>query len=110
MKILLDENIDVRFKTYLTAKGLNVFTVKEMKWTGLKNGELLELIKENGFDCWIVIDKNIQHQQNTAKLPCLVIVLDVYRNSLKHLLPFVTEITKTVQQKTNNKLIILKED
>jgi predicted nuclease of predicted toxin-antitoxin system len=45
MKILLDENIDVRFKIFLSDTH-EVFTVKDMKWTGFKNGELLNLISQ----------------------------------------------------------------
>lgn len=45
MKILLDESIDIRFKKYLSDTH-DVFTVKDMHWTGIKNGELLLLLKE----------------------------------------------------------------
>ena len=80
MKILLDENIDVRFKKYFPV-AYEVFTVKDMGWKGIKNGELLLLLKQNAFKAWIVVDKNIPYQQNVSTLPCLVIVLDVYRNT-----------------------------
>ena len=74
MKILLDENIDVRFKNLFNNSSHEVYTVRDMKWNGIKNGMLLQLLKENGFDCWIVVDKNIPYQQNIAELPCLIIV------------------------------------
>ena len=45
MKILLDENIDVRFKNSLNGK-YDVFTVKDMGWNGIKNGQLLLLLEE----------------------------------------------------------------
>ena len=48
---------------------------------------LLNLLKEHNFDCWIVVDKNIPYQQNISTLPCLIIVLDVFRNTLKHITP-----------------------
>jgi len=108
MKILLDENIDIRFKTYLTAKGFEVFTVKEMKWNGLSNGTLLQLIKENKFDCWIVVDKNIPHQQNITKIPCQIIVLDVHRNTLKHLIAFVADVVDLVKQASDKTVVVLK--
>jgi hypothetical protein len=43
MKILLDENIDVRFKNLFDTTVHQVFTVKDMDWLGIKNGELLKL-------------------------------------------------------------------
>ena len=40
MKILLDENIDVRFKNFFPPSH-EVYTVKDMQWTGIKNGDLM---------------------------------------------------------------------
>ena len=45
MKILLDENIDVRFKNLFDANVHAVFTVKDMNWPGIKNVTLLKLLK-----------------------------------------------------------------
>jgi hypothetical protein len=84
MKILLDENIDVRFKNSLISFH-EVYTVKDAGWNGIKNGQLLTLIQLNNFDAWIVVDKNIAYQQNLLTLPCLIIVLNVYRNTLKYI-------------------------
>jgi len=39
MKILLDECVTKRLKPYL--KEYEVFTVTEMRWNGIKNGELM---------------------------------------------------------------------
>lgn len=49
MKILLDENIDVCLKNYFP-EGYEVFTVRDMRWNGIKNGALLLLLEENSFD------------------------------------------------------------
>jgi len=69
MKVLLDENIDVRFKTHLL-RFHEVYTVNDMHWNGIKNGGLLKLILQYNFHCWIVVDKNIPYQQNISQLPC----------------------------------------
>jgi hypothetical protein len=71
----------VRYKNSFNEKHY-AYTVKEMGWNGIKNGQLLHLLKENNFDAWIVVDKNIPYQQNVSNLPCLIIVLNVYRNTL----------------------------
>jgi hypothetical protein len=47
-----------------------------MDWDGIKNGELLKLLLKHNFDGLITGDKNLQHQQNFAKYPIPVIVLD----------------------------------
>ena len=109
MKILLDENIDVRFKNSFPDT-IEVYTVRDMQWNGIKNGELLALLKKNDFQAWIVVDKNIPYQQNISNLPCLVIVLDVYRNTLKPLLPLIPEIVGALNNPVIGKLIIIPED
>src|SRR4051794_7804261 len=97
MKILLDENIDVRFKNGFN--GIHdAFTGKDMGWNGIKNGQLLLLLKENKFDAWVVVDKNIPHQQNLSKLPCLIVVLDVYRNIRRPIIHKVITVNKLKQR------------
>src|SRR5207253_2369197 len=107
MKILLDENIDVRFKNYFPGD-YEVITVRDMDWNGIKNGELLRLLKRNNFDVWIAVDKNIPYQQNISDLPCLVIVLDVYRNTLKHLTPLIPGILKVINTTGTGKLVVIR--
>jgi hypothetical protein len=61
-----------------------------MGWQSKKNGELLALMLNNSFDALITFDKNLRHQQNFAKYPIAVIVLNAYGNAfpfLKPLLP-----------------------
>jgi hypothetical protein len=105
MKLLLDENIDVRFKNGFSEH--DVYTVRDLGWNGIKNGQLLLLLKENNFDAWIVVDKNIPYQQNTAKLPCLVIVLNVYRNTLKHLVPLIPKILEVLKREPSSKIVVI---
>ena len=106
MKILLDENIDVRMKQ-LFPEVYEVYTVRDMRWNGVKNGKLIQLLAENNFECWIVVDKNIPYQQNIFKLPCLIIVLDIYRNTLKHLLPLIPKIMEVLNAQKAEKVVII---
>jgi hypothetical protein len=108
MKILLDENIDVRFKKLFPSEH-EVYTVNDMKWNGVKNGSLLKLLKDNEFNCWIVVDKNIPYQQNTSNLPCSIIVLDVYRNTLKHISPLILVVLARLNELSENNVIIIGE-
>ncbi len=80
-----------------------------MKWNGIKNGALLKLIKEHNFDCWIVVDKNIPYQQNNTTLPCPIIVLDVFRNTLKQIKPLVPEIIHTLNSTPGKHVIVVNE-
>ena len=65
MKILLDECVTKKLKKYL--KDFEVYTVTESGWSGVKNGKLMSLCVENGFEILLTIDKNMAHQQNLNK-------------------------------------------
>jgi predicted nuclease of predicted toxin-antitoxin system len=107
MKILLDENIDVRFKTSFP-ESIEVYTVQDMGWKGVKNGDLIQLLSQHEFDFFVVVDKNIPYQQNTKKLPCKVIVLDVIRNTLQHLIPLVPQVLSASKKDDDQNIIIIK--
>ena len=79
MKLLLDENLPKRLKEVLHPH--QVFTVREMDWNGIKNGELLKLMIANGFDALLTFDKNLQYQQNFKKPTIPVIILNASDNS-----------------------------
>lgn len=85
MKLLLDENIDVRFKFSFDADIYEVLTVRDMEWNGVKNGKLLKLAADYGFDVFICVDKNLPYQQNLSVLALPVIVIDIYKNVLPSL-------------------------
>ncbi len=108
MKILLDENIDVRFKYAFDKDVHQVFTVKDMHWTGIHNGELLKLLKQHSFDVLIAVDKNLPYQQNPASLSITIIVLDVKRNVLASLLTLSDQLRKLLSQPLRKECIVLK--
>lgn len=85
MKLLLDENLPKRLKQDFPAH--EVFTAREMQWVGIKNGELLKLLIETGFDALLTFDKNLQYQQNLSKYNIAVFVLTATINTY-------TELTK----------------
>jgi hypothetical protein len=109
MKILLDENIDVRFKNLFPSAVHDVYTVRDMNWTGVKNGVLLRLLEENGFDRWIVVDKNLPYQQNVGTLPCLIVVFDVFRNTLKQITAMLPAVLNALASSTGKKIIAISE-
>lgn len=73
MKILLDENIDVRFKKAFDPEAHAVFIVKDMGWTGILNGELLRLMEEHAFDVLSPLIKTCLISK--AQLHCLLQLL-----------------------------------
>ena len=96
MRLLLDENLPKRLKQDLTEH--EVYTAADKGWTGVSNGTLLRLLKENNFDALLTFDKNLQYQQNFTKYTIAVIVLNAADNSyltLKHLVEKIKEVLKT---------------
>lgn len=87
MKILLDECVTKRLKPFLP--DFKVFTVTEMHWNGIKNGKLLSLCVENGFDLLLTIDKNMMHQQNLDKFDITIVVLNSLTSKVEELKLFV---------------------
>ncbi|MBI2799517.1 MAG: DUF5615 family PIN-like protein [Gammaproteobacteria bacterium] len=93
MRLLLDEPLPSRLRRLLLAH--SVTTVVEMGWGGVKNGKLLQLASQK-FDAFLTADKNLEYQQNLAKLPIAVIVLAAHSNELQHLLSLIPRLEKTV--------------
>lgn len=60
-----------------------------MSWEQLRNGALLAIAGTAGFEAFMTIDKQLEHQQDLAALPLPVIIVDGNSNSLPALLPFV---------------------
>lgn len=76
MKILLDECVTKHLKPYLA--DFKVMTVREMQWSGIKNGKPMALCVENGFNVLLTIDKNLRYQQNLDKYALTIVVLNSF--------------------------------
>lgn len=97
MKLLLDENLPIKLKSYFSDIH-DIWTVCEMSWSGRRNGDLLELMTLNGFDALVTIDKNLKHQQNLKNLTIKIIILDSPDNKLKTLEPFILALEKKLSK------------
>ena len=105
MKILLDECIDWRLKYDFT--DIEVSTIKDERWLGKKNGELLSAASQSKFDVFLTIDKKLQYQQNIKNYPIAIVVFDSplsTRSELKKLIPKFAE--KISDLKQGNVLVI----
>lgn len=86
MKILLDECVTKHLKPHIT--GHQVSTVRELGWSGVKNGKLMSLCVEHNFDILLTIDKNLQHQQNLEKHPITIVILNSITSKVEELIAF----------------------
>lgn len=81
MKILLDESLPRKIR-YDFGKDHEVWTVRDKDWLGKKNGELLKLMIDDGFELFVTADQNLQYQQRIEKLPVTIAVLKGSDNRL----------------------------
>jgi|ERR1022692_1223057 predicted nuclease of predicted toxin-antitoxin system len=85
MRVLLDECIPRKFKNALV--GHNCSTVPEVGLAGKKNGELLSLAAQNGFEVFLTLDKGLQYQQNRVHRNIAIIIIRATSNRISDLLP-----------------------
>ena len=92
MKILIDESLDIKLKNYLSE--FEAYTVKDMHWQGIKNGQLLKLADENGFDVFLTADRNVSHQQNLAKFNLSVVAFKSFSNDISSHISLIPDLSK----------------
>lgn len=94
MRILIDECVPRRLLGVFA--DYNVATVPYMGWSGKKNGELLKLMIDEGFNIFITVDQNLQYQQNMKGAAIAILVLYAETNSYDDLLALVPRIKETI--------------
>ena len=98
MKILLDESVPRLLK--LRLPHLDISTVQEMGWAGVRNGELLRRAEEH-FNIFVTADQNLQYQQNLSGHRLAILVLPSNQVPLvTRLLPAIEALLATIQPGT----------
>ncbi|MDZ7718531.1 MAG: hypothetical protein U5K72_06915 [Balneolaceae bacterium] len=98
IRILLDECLPVklmyRFQEY--EQNFEVSTVTAEKWTGIKNGILLDKAQET-FDVFVTIDQNLSYQQDLSNFDIAIVAIQAKSNRYKDLLKFVEPASKIIK-------------
>ena len=102
MKVIIDECVPSIVKRGLP--DLNIVSVQDKGWAGVKNGKLLELVSAN-FDIFITSDKNLRHQQNLSAYDVIVILLP--SNQVPVIEAMLPEIEKAVRKSGDERFIEL---
>jgi predicted nuclease of predicted toxin-antitoxin system len=98
MRILIDECLDWRLCRALPEH--HCASVRQMKWTGLTNGRLLQKAQHE-FDVFLTGDTNLSFQQNLTNFKIAVIILEARSTRLidtAKLMPTVSEILTTIHE------------
>ena len=93
MRILLDESLPHDLAPLIA--GHDVSTVRDEGWSGVMNGKLLALAATK-FDVFVTADRNLEFQQNLAKLPLAVVVLLARKNRIQDLEALLPELDQTL--------------
>ena len=94
MRVLLDECVPRPQKRELPEH--EVSTVQDMGWAGTRNGALLKLVRQAGFDAFVTTDRKIEQQQNIAAAQIPLVVLCALSNHLDALLPLVPQLKAAI--------------
>jgi hypothetical protein len=94
VRVLLDECVDWRPSRELAPH--EVKTARQMRWTALKNGELLALAATH-FDVFVTVDRNLSFQQDIVSFPIAVVVLQARTNRLADLRPLVPSLLSAIE-------------
>jgi hypothetical protein len=73
MRILFDQATPVPIRSFL--KHHAVRTAAQQGWDKLRNGDLLTVAEQAGFDLLLTTDKNMRYQQNLAGRKIAIVVL-----------------------------------
>lgn len=93
-RVLLDEDLPHKLRAQLSE--FDVWTVVRMGWAGVKNGTLLRLAHEEGFEVFVTGDKNIPHQQNLSRLTLGIVLLLTHSTQFRDIQPHLQEIRDAI--------------
>jgi predicted nuclease of predicted toxin-antitoxin system len=104
MRVLLDESLPRKLASELT--GHETQTVQKRGWSGLKNGQLLQVASRE-FQVLLTGDRNLEFQQNVDALPIAVIVLVAVNNRIETLRPLVPLVLEALESIRPGQLVRL---
>lgn len=105
MKLLLDENMPVEIRHEIP--GHDCESVTYRRWNGKRNGELLRLAADAGFDALLTKDTNLPYQQNAKNLPLAVVVLVAATNDLDDVRPLLPALLEALENLAPNAVTIV---
>jgi predicted nuclease of predicted toxin-antitoxin system len=105
MKILLDECVTKRLRKHLDE--FEVYTVRELELSGVKNGQLMTYCADNKFDILLTIDKNLMYQQNLDRYPVAIAVLNCFTSKIEELITFLPSFKSQISALEKHKAYII---
>ena len=101
MRVLFDQATPVPIREFLVDHAVS--TAAQQHWDRLRNGELLTVAEQAGFDVLLTTDKNMRYQQNMAGRTIAVVVIGVQQ--WPALQPHVARVVAAVNAATSGSFI-----
>jgi hypothetical protein len=96
LRALLDEQ--VRQSSLIWSRPRDVRTVADEGSKGLKNGELLQRMREAGFSALVTVDRRMEYQQNIPRSGIGLVVLHASRARTQELSPLAPAIAQALDR------------
>jgi Domain of unknown function (DUF5615) len=96
MNVLLDECVPRLLCRELAAHTCR--TAQEAGFAGKKNGDLLKLAEEHGFDVLLTVDKSMQHEQRFRGRALALLLVQCGSTDIDRLLPHVPAIRAALRK------------
>ena len=90
MRVLLDENLPRQLKRHFPAD-VEVLTVQERGWSGIKNSALLRLAAAE-FEVFLTMDRGVEFQQNLQSLHLGVLIIRAPSSRFEDLQPLISAV------------------
>ncbi len=103
MRVLVDESLPLGLAAELLDH--DVSTVRAQRWLGLKNGVLLRVAVDAGFEVLLTADRALRHQQNLARIGIGVVLVVNIRNRMRELRPLLARIDTALSQVQKGEII-----
>jgi hypothetical protein len=97
MKVLLDECLPRKLKYHMP--GHECETVPEAGWAGKRNGELLLLAEESGFEIFVTLDRGLEYEQNLEGRKIAIVLISAKSSQLADLLPQMPSVLNAVRDR-----------
>ncbi|HEX8696337.1 MAG TPA: hypothetical protein VF746_28220 [Longimicrobium sp.] len=110
MRALLDEQVPADLAELIAQAGPRhvVRTVADEGWKGLKNGVLLQRMRESGFGALVTIDRRMEYQQNIPRSGIGLVVLHAHRARIQELAPLAPAIATALDTVQPGEIIHLR--
>ena len=96
MKVMFDHNTPWTLQRYL--KHHEGVAAEQMVWERVRNGDLLKLAEDSGFEVFVTCDQEIKCQQNLTTRK--IAIVEIRKNNWPSLEPIVQDIVAAVDNAT----------